>query len=121
MAKKTAKATPKPAKISPSSKIRKKGELYNLLASHAGISRKQVAGVFDTLGRVIAADIAKPSANSPKMFVVPGMMKIMSVYKPAVPARKGIDPFTKQEKMFKAKSASTKLKIRPLKGLKAMV
>jgi hypothetical protein len=49
------------------------------------------------------------------------MMRIKAEYKAAVPARKGIDPFTKTEKMFKAKPASTRLKIRPLKALKAMV
>ncbi|MFN5945161.1 MAG: HU family DNA-binding protein [Phycisphaerae bacterium] len=123
MAKKAAaaKAAPKPAKLTASAKPRKKSELFTLIADHAGISRKQVAGVFEAMGKVMAVDLAKPAAGKPKMFVVPGMMRIKAEYKAAVPARKGIDPFTKTEKMFKAKPASTRLKIRPLKALKAMV
>ena len=39
---------------------------------------------------------------------------------PATKARKGINPFTKEEVMFKAKPASTVIKVRPLKGLKNM-
>lgn len=123
MAKKAApaKAAPKPAKLTASAKPRKKSELFTIIADHAGISRKQVAGVFDAMGKVMAVDLAKPAAGKPKMFVVPGMMRIKAEYKAAVPARKGIDPFTKTEKTFKAKPASTRLKIRPLKALKAMV
>ena len=125
MAKKTAKKgaakAAKPPKIASSSKVRKKGELFGLIAEHAGISKKQVASVFEVMGACMAADLAKPSNGNPKVFVVPGLMKVTSRYKPASPARKGIDPFTKQEKMFKAKPASTAIKIRPLKGLKEMV
>ncbi|GDX98777.1 hypothetical protein LBMAG48_11810 [Phycisphaerae bacterium] len=124
MAKKAApaaKAAPKPTKLTAAAKPRKKSELFTIIADHAGISRKQVAGVFDAMGKVMAVDLAKPAAGKPKMFVVPGMMRIKAEFKAAVPARKGIDPFTKTEKMFKAKPASTRLKIRPLKALKAMV
>jgi nucleoid DNA-binding protein len=121
MAKKTLKATPKPAKITPSSKPRKKSELFNILAEHNGIKRKEVAGVFETLSKLMAADLAKPSKDKPKIFVVPGLMKVKSIFKPAQPERKGIDPFTKTEKTFKAKPASTAIRIRPLKGLKSMV
>ena len=54
------------------------------------------------------------------MFVVPGLMKIMVVQKPATPAHKGINPFTKQEQMFKAKPARKVIKVRPMKALKDM-
>jgi hypothetical protein len=77
--------------------------------------------VFDTLAAVMAADLAKPAMDKPKVFVVPGLMKVKSVFKPATKERKGIDPFTKLEKVFKAKPASTGIKIRPLKALKGMV
>ncbi len=130
MAKKTAKkassksASAKPAKapkITASSGPRKKSELYTVIAAHTDLSRKQVAHVFEVMGQVMAADLAKPGQDSPKVFVVPGLMKVTSRYKPATKSRKGIDPFTKQEKVFKAKPASTAIKIRPLKALKAMV
>lgn len=118
---KTKKAAPRSLKISPSSKPRKKSELYNLIAEHTELTRKQVAAVFDTLGKVMAVDLAKPGANNPKMFVVPGMMKVQSVYKPATKAREGKNPFTGEMQMFKAKPARTVIKIRPLKALKSMV
>ena len=47
-------------------------------------------------------------------------MKIIVVQKPAVAARKGINPFTKQEQMFKAKPARRVIKVRALKALKDM-
>lgn len=118
---KAKKPAPKPVKLSASAKPRKKSELYNIIAEHTELSRKQVAAVFDTLGKVMAVDLAKPAENKPKIFVVPGMMKVQSVYKPAQKAREGINPFTKEKVMFKAKPARTNIKIRPLKALKSMV
>lgn len=117
----TTKKAAKPMKITPSAKPRKKSELYNILAEHAELSRKQVAAVFEALGKVMSVDLAKPTDGKPKVFVVPGMMKVQSVYKPATKAREGIDPFTKEKKMFKAKPASTRIRIRPLKALKSMI
>jgi nucleoid DNA-binding protein len=49
-----------------------------------------------------------------------GLVKIKVVHKPATKARKGINPFTKQEQMFKAKPARNVIKVRPLKALKDM-
>ena len=46
------------------------------------------------------------------------MMKITTVKKPARKARKGINPFTGEETMFKAKPASIAVKVRPLKKMK---
>jgi hypothetical protein len=48
------------------------------------------------------------------------MLKINTRKKPAQKARKGIDPFTKQERMFAAKPASISVRVRPLKKLKDM-
>jgi hypothetical protein len=51
---------------------------------------------------------------------LPGLLKIMVILKPATPKRKGINPFTKQEQIFKAKPARRVVKVRPLKALKDM-
>ena len=59
--------------------------------------------------------------NAVGEFVLPGLLKITTVRKPAVKARKGINPFTKEEVMFKAKPATTVVKVRALKKLKDMV
>jgi hypothetical protein len=124
MAKKTAAkpAAKKPAKLTQASKPRKKSELYNILAEHTDLSRKQVAGVFEALGKVMAVDLAKPSDGKPRIFVVPGMMKVQSIYKPATKATTKPNPFNPGEMMtVKAKPARTVIKVRPLKGLKDMV
>ena len=52
---------------------------------------------------------------------MPGLLKIMVIQKPATNAHKGINPFTKQEQMFKAKPARKVIKVRALKALKDMV
>ena len=82
------------------------------------LSRKQVASVFEALSVQIKGNVGK---KGPGVFVVPGLMKIMVITKPATKARKGINPFTKQEQMFKAKPARKVIKIRALKALKDAV
>ena len=59
--------------------------------------------------------------RGPGTFTVPGLMKIAKVHKPRRAARKGINPFTGEEMMFKAKPAHNVIKVRPLKSLKEMV
>ncbi len=114
-----APAAKKPAKISGAKgKPRSKSEVVTLIAEHAGISKKEVSAVFDTMGQIIAADLSKGAAGT---FNVPGLLKVTVVRKPATKARKGINPFTKEEVMFKAKPARNVVKVRPLKGLKDMV
>lgn len=92
-----------------------KGEILAAAAEHAGISRKQAAAVLESLSEQIKKGVSK---KGPGIFTVPGLMKIKVINKPAVKARKGINPFTKEEVMFKAKPASRAIKIRPLKTLK---
>jgi nucleoid DNA-binding protein len=116
-----APAAPKPAKLVPAAKPRTKGEIFKLIADHTGVHRKHVAGVFETMSKIMATDLAKPGKDKPKVFVVPGLMKVQAVYKAPTPERQGKDPFTGEMRTFKAKPASTKIKIRPLKQLKAMV
>jgi nucleoid DNA-binding protein len=116
MAKKAAPA--KAAKITPSSKVRTKGEVYNTIAGQTALSRKQVVGVFDALSGVLAADLGN---RGPGVCVIPGLAKVVVQRKPATKERKGVNPFTGQEMVFKAKPARNVVKIRALKNLKAMV
>ncbi len=95
-----------------------KSEVLACIAASTELSRKQVAAVFDALAGCIKNAVGK---KGPGLFAVPGLMKIVVVQKPAVPAHKGINPFTKQEQMFKAKPARRVVKIRALKALKDMV
>ena len=94
-----------------------KSEVYSAIAEQTELSRKQVASVFDALSQQVARNVGK---KGPGIFVVPGLMKITVITKPATKARKGINPFTKEEVMFKAKPARKVIKVRPLKALKDM-
>ena len=95
-----------------------KSEILASIATTTELSRKQVAAVFDALADVIKAGVGK---KGPGMFVLPGLLKVLVIQKPATKAHKGINPFTKQEQMFKAKPARKVIKVRPLKALKDMV
>jgi nucleoid DNA-binding protein len=107
----------KPVKVASSSKPRTKGGIYQTIAEHVGIARRDVAGVFHTLGSMIRTDL-KAGAG---VFKVPGLMRITVKKKPATKAHMGINPFTKEQVMIKAKPARNVVRIRPMKGLKDMV
>jgi len=95
-----------------------KSEILASIAATTQLSRKQVASVFEALAGVIKTAVGK---KGPGVFALPGLLKIVVVQKPAVPARLGINPFTQQQQMFKAKPARKVIKVRPLKALKDMV
>jgi nucleoid DNA-binding protein len=99
-------------------KARTKSALYGELAESTGLTRRQVAGVFDGLTGLIKKDL---SGRGPGVFNVPGLMKIKVVKKKATKARKGINPFTGEEIMIKAKPARKAVKVLALKNLKQMV
>ena len=94
-----------------------KTQILDQIGEETELSRKQVAAVLESLSGVIEGHIKKRAIGE---FVLPGLLKIVTVRKPATKARMGINPFTKEEVMFKAKPASTAVKVRPLKKLKEM-
>jgi len=112
-AKKVA-AAPKPKTTAIKTKM-SKTQILTEIGDNTGLNRKQVASVFDQLEALISRSVAK---NGLGEFTIPGLMKVMTVKKPAKKARKGINPFTGVEQMFKAKPASIAVKVRPLKKLK---
>lgn len=95
-----------------------KSEVMNQIAEHTGLARKEVISVFDALNGLVQANLA---ARGPGSFSVPGLAKIRVNKKAATKARKGINPFTGQETVFKAKPARKVVKVTPLKNLKDMV
>ncbi|MBX3607221.1 MAG: HU family DNA-binding protein [Piscinibacter sp.] len=92
-----------------------KTSLVAHLASTAAVDPKAVKAVIAALEATIAASVAKKGAGA---FTLPGLFKVTSVHVPAKKARMGIDPFTKQERKFAAKPATTKVKVRAMKKLK---
>ncbi|GAB1259001.1 hypothetical protein NBRC116494_35030 [Aurantivibrio plasticivorans] len=94
-----------------------KTQILNQISENTELSRKQVSSVLDELSDIIEGHINKRGAGE---FVLPGLLKVVTVKKPAKKARKGINPFTGEETVFKAKPASIQVKIRPLKKMKEM-
>ena len=95
-----------------------KSDIVTGIADATGLTRKDVNAVFEAM----AAQIKKSLGRSgPGAYIVPGLMKLVVQRKPATQARKGINPFTGEETIFKAKPARNVVKIRPLKNLKDMV
>jgi nucleoid DNA-binding protein len=121
----TAKKTPAKktaVKKAPAKKMPKtlkapmsKTEVLNTVAEATDLSKKQVQSVMDELSNIIELHVKKRSVGQ---FTLPGLLKVQVVNKPATKARKGINPFTGEETVFKAKPARNVVKVRPLKKLK---
>ena len=94
-----------------------KSEILAAIAENTALSRKQVNAVFAALSQQIESAVGR---KGPGVFALPGLVKIKVINKPATKARKGINPFTKEECIFKAKPARKVIKVRPLKALKDM-
>jgi nucleoid DNA-binding protein len=93
-----------------------KSEVLAQLSKDTGLTRKQVDAVFDSLNGII-----RKSLRGAGVFTVPGLVKMKVVAKPATKAREGVNPFTGEKMTFKAKPASKKVRVLPLKNLKDMV
>lgn len=105
------------APVTSVSKAFTKGQLLGALAGSTGVGRKEVSMLFEHLSLLVAAHLKK---QGPGHFTLPGLMKITIKHKPATKARKGVNPFTGEEMMFKPKPARNVVKIRPLQKLKQM-
>ena len=93
-----------------------KSKMFELLAEDSGVAKSDVKKVWGSLERVMEASISKRGSGQ---FTLPGLMKVTTVRRPAIKARRGINPFTKEETWFKAKPASTGVRIRALKKMKS--
>lgn len=98
------------------SKRMSKTEFVEAIAKQSGLEKKQVNAVLESMNGVVYQEL-----KSQHEVVIPGLLKLTAVTKPAVPAREGINPFTKEKTMFKARPARKVIKPRPLKALKDAV
>jgi DNA-binding protein HU-beta len=100
------------------SKVMSKSELIQKISEHhpEELTRKGVKSVIETLVEIGHKELRKTGA-----FVVPGFAKFVVIKKPATKARKGINPFTKEPTVFKAKPARKMIKARPVKATKDAV
>ena len=92
-----------------------KSQLVAHLADAAKVAGKDVRALLAALEDSIRASISR---KGPRTFVLPGILKITAVAVPAKKARKGVNPFTGEETTFKAKPATVKVNVRPMKRLK---
>jgi DNA-binding protein HU-beta len=93
-----------------------KSQLIEKIAADSEMAKKDVKGVLETLATVGYKELKKTGA-----FVVPGFAKFVVIKKPATKARKGINPFTKEPTVFKAKPARKIVRARPVKAAKDAV
>jgi hypothetical protein len=106
-------------KASKTNKARTKSETYQTICSATGLTRKQVAAVFDELTKMIHADVG---SKGPGVFTLPGLLKIKRVVKPATQTRTIPNPFKPGEMMtVQGKPARNAVKALALKSLKEMV
>jgi nucleoid DNA-binding protein len=101
-----------------SKKPMNKTEILTALAEATGLTKQQVAGVFEQLSALIKKNLDE---QGPGVFAIPDLLQVKVVRKPAVPEHTGVNPFTKQEMVFKAKPAKNAVKLVALKGLKSLV
>ena len=85
-----------------------KSEIFGNIADETGLTKKEVAGVFESLNTVIKKQLGR---RGPGVFTVPGLMKLSVQRKPATKARPGVNPFTGEEIMIKAKPARNVVKM----------
>jgi nucleoid DNA-binding protein len=93
-----------------------KSQLIEKIATSTEVSKKEVKGVMDAL-----VDVGHKELKKNGVFLVPGFAKFVVVKKPATKARKGTNPFTGEEMMFKAKPARKIVRARPVKAAKDAV
>ena len=93
-----------------------KSEILAQISKDTSLSRKQVSEVFESLNGQI-----KKSLRANSLFTLPGLLKLKVVKRPATKAREGVNPYTGEKIMFKAKPASKKVRALPLKNLKGFV
>jgi DNA-binding protein HU-beta len=93
-----------------------KSEFLSTLADRTGLNKKQAAGAMDAVMMIVTEQL---KANGE--VTIPGVIKLIVSEKPATEERPGINPFTKEPTIIKAKPARKVVKARPVKALKDAV
>ena len=97
--------------------LSKSGLIQLLVDKHTpNLSRKAVKGILESVASIGHAELKKTG-----VFIIPGLVRMLVIKKPATKERKGINPFTKEPTVFKAKPARKVIKGRPVKAAKDAV
>lgn len=113
---KKTKSASTPAKTTRISKALTRSQQIAYIAEQTNLSKKEVSAVLECFEPMIASHL-----KGPGQITLAGLMKVVAVRKPATKARKGINPFTGEPTVFKAKPARNVVRIRPLKKVKDLV
>ena len=105
-------------KAAPKMKPLSKSEIFSTLAERTGLTKKDIASVFDEMTQLMEENLQK---KGPRVFNIPGLMKVYVHLRKAAPARMGRNPATGEEVPIKARPAQEVIKVRALKGLKEMI
>lgn len=114
--KKTKTSSTSASKSLKISKALTRSQQIAYIAEQTSLSKRDVAAVIECFEPMIASHL-----RGPGQITLAGLMKVVAVRKPATKARKGINPFTGEPTVFKAKPARNVVRIRPLKKVKDLV
>merc|ERR1719159_1518099 len=89
---------------------------YQAVAETSGLKAKDVKRAMESYMELVATEVKKNGK-----FKFAGVLNLKLKKTPAKPARKGVNPFTKEPCVFKAKPASKTVKARPLRKLKDLI
>ncbi|MBK9602810.1 MAG: HU family DNA-binding protein [Anaerolineales bacterium] len=101
-----------------SNKRMSKTQFVTTLAEKSGLNKKQASSALETINSMIAQELGK---QGPGEVLIPGLLKLNVVEKPATRKHEGVNPFTKEPMIYKAKAAHKVIKVRLLKALKDAV
>ena len=93
-----------------------KTQLYGHIATTTDLNRSQVNSVFECL-----TDFIKTELKANRTVTIPGIVKIVPVYKAAKPERIGRNPATGESITVKAKPAKKGIKVKAVKALKDII
>ena len=95
-----------------------KTQLVEMIAKSSGLTKQQTAAALKALSELVAQQLGK---RGPGEVIIPGLLRLGVVEKPATSQHEGINPFTKEPMTYKARPARKVIRVRPLKALKDAV
>jgi DNA-binding protein HU-beta len=95
-----------------------KAQVIAEISEMSELDKKSVSRVFEGLTELIKKQLG---SRGPGEFVIPGLLKLKTIKKPPTKERQGINPFTKEPIIIKAKPASKKIRASALKTLKDLI
>jgi nucleoid DNA-binding protein len=95
-----------------------RSEFVTALAEKSGLNKQQASLALDGIRDIVTSQLGLPE---PCEVLIPGLLILSIVDKPATPQHEGVNPFTKEPMTFKAKPARKVIKVRTLKALKDAV